>query len=81
MADMKKRKKKMSKKKAFGMSMIPMGVYDVADIATDYGMELGQALKGLGLFEKGGKVGKAPKGCGKALKGYGKAMKKGKKNV
>mgnify|MGYP003119549842 CR=1 FL=1 len=81
MADTKKRKKKMSKKKAFGMTVLPVSLYDAADIATDYGMELGQALQGLGLFEKGGKIGKSPKGCGAALRGYGKAMKKGKKNV
>lgn len=37
-------------------------------------------LLGRNNMNKGGKVGKSPKGCGAALRGYGKAMssKKGK---
>ena len=32
-------------------------------------------MQALGFYEKGGKVGKKPKGCGSAMRGYGKAMK------
>lgn len=45
--------------------------------STYMAIDIGEGiLQGLGLMNKGGKVGKAPKGCGAAMRGYGKAMKK-----
>jgi hypothetical protein len=49
---------------------------------TYMALDIGEGvLQGLGLMNKGGKVGKTPKGCGAAMRGYGKAIssKKGKK--
>ena len=44
--------------------------------STYMALDIGEGvLQGLGLMNKGGKVGKSPKGCGAAMKGYGKAMK------
>lgn len=74
-----KKRKKLGKLKTLGASLTPMAVYDYADIMGDMGTTLGQeVLRSLGLYKKGGKIGKGPKGCGAAMKGYGKAMK-GKK--
>lgn len=71
-----KKKRKIGKMKMLGAGLTPSLVYDYADIMGDMGISLGQEIaRSLGLYKKGGKISKGPKGCGAAMKGYGKAMK------
>ena len=63
--------KKMSKLKKVGMSLMPMGVYDIGDM-------MATAVQ-TGIPFKKGTQGKTIRGVGKAMRGYGKAMVKGRK--
>ena len=74
-----RKKRKLSKRRMVGAALTPTLLYDYVDLMGDMGLGLGQEIaRSLGLYKKGGKIGKGPKGCGAAMKGYGKAMK-GKK--
>ena len=73
MAETKKNKPKKTKMQRIkDLGKIGLGV-TAYELGPEFIYGIGQ---GLGFYEKGGKVGKGPKGCGAALRGYGKAMKK-----
>jgi len=75
----KKLKKRKINKFAAGLSAVEIPY--MLDLYSDAGLilgGLGEQLSNLGLYKKGGKIKKGPRGCGTAMRGYGKAMK-GKK--
>lgn len=72
------KKVKKGKLKKLGAGLSVMEIPYMLDLYSDAGLilgGLGEQIANLGLYKKGGKIKKAPRGCGVAMKGYGKAMK------
>lgn len=68
--------------KSLGAGSAAMELPYMMDLYSDAGLALSglaEQLGNLGIYKKGGKIKKGPRGCGVAMRGYGKAMKGSKK--